>query len=183
MIDAEIDGLILWHGEVCAVRLVRCLLVLDAVSWARWIAGKKREEATRCERDGGIRTLAEISQQIREIDRWLVTGRGLCKNTHVLYRRQLFHGPVITAAAFERYIMKLLRFRIPPLLGEPSEFVLDADAEPPTLYVLDDMSAAAQHTGPFVLGRVVDRREMIRMTLSGRGAAHKSGYRVARNGQ
>ena len=31
------------------------------------------------------------------------------------------------------------------------------------LFVTEDMSAAARHTGPYVRGRVVDRREMMRL--------------------
>ena len=45
MIDAEINGLILWHEAAQAVRVERSLLMLDAVSWARWISAKKRGEA------------------------------------------------------------------------------------------------------------------------------------------
>ena len=47
MMGAEINDLILWHGAAQDVRVERSLLMLEAVSWARWIAGKKREEAAR----------------------------------------------------------------------------------------------------------------------------------------
>ena len=103
------------------------LLMFDARSWARWIAAKRREETARCEREGRIRSLAEVNGQVREIKHWLVTGKGLCKSTRVLHRRQLF--------------------------------------APPMLFVTEDMSAAARHTGPHVQGRVVDRREMMRLVL------------------
>ena len=95
MIDAEATGIILWHKAAFTLRVERSLLMLDAKSWAKWIATKKREEAARAARDGGISRLTEINQQIREIDRWLVTGRGTCQSTYVLHRRLLFAPPPV----------------------------------------------------------------------------------------
>lgn len=129
MIDAEATGIILWHKAAFTLRVERSLLMLDAKSWAKWIATKKREEAARVAGNGGIGSLAEMNQQIREIDRWLITGRGTCPSTYILHRRQLF--------------------------------------APPMLFVTEDMSAAARHVGPHVRGRVVDRREMMRLVRDG----------------
>ena len=135
-IAAEISGLILWHGAAQAVRVERSLLMFDAVRWARWIATQKREEEARVAGNGGIGSLAELNQQIREIDRWLITGRGTCPSTYILHRRQLF--------------------------------------APPMLFVTEDMSAAARHTGSYVKGRVVDRREMMRLVLDALRVSNRS---------
>ena len=167
MVDAEINGLILWHGGAQAVRVERSLLMLDAVRWARWIAGKKREEASRCEREGRIRALAEVNGQIREIDRWLVTRNGTCPSTYVLHRRQLFAPPIVTAANYDVYVRRLLRLRAESATVPSSEFFFDADAQPPVLHVTEDMSAAARHVGPYVQGSVVDRQEMARLVRNG----------------
>ena len=173
-IAAEISGLILWHGAAQAVRVERSLLMFDAVRWARWIATQKREEAARCEREGGIRAQAEINHQVREIDRWLVTRDGTCQSTYVLHRRQLFAAPVVTAANYDVYVRRLLRLRAESATVPPSEFLLDADSEPPMLFVTEDMSAAARHTGPHVQGRVVDRREMLRLVLDALRVSNRS---------
>ena len=165
MIDAEATGIILWHKAAFTLRVERSLLMLDAKSWAKWIATKKREEAARVAGNGGIRSLAEINQQIREIDRWLITGRGTCPSTYILHRRQLFATPVVTAETLSLYIRKLLRFQAKAEAHQLPEFLLDADSEPPMLFVTEDMSAAARHVGPHVRGRVVDRREMMRLVL------------------
>ena len=166
-IAAEISGLILWHGAAQAVRVERSLLMFDAVRWARWIATQKREEAARAARDGGISRLTEINQQIREIDRWLITGRGTCPSTYILHRRQLFAPPVVTAANYDVYVRRLLRLRAESATVPPSEFFFNADAQPPVLHVTEDMSAAVRHTGPYVRGRVVDRQEMMQLIRSG----------------
>ena len=121
------------------------LLMFDARSWARWIAAKRREETARCEREGRIRSLAEVNGQVREIKHWLVTGKGLCKSTRVLHRRQLF--------------------------------------APPMLFVTEDMSAAARHTGPHVQGRVVDRREMLRLVRNGLRASSDAIWLLLEDGK
>ena len=167
MIDAEATGIILWHKAAFTLRVERSLLMLDAKSWAKWIAAKKREEAARVAGNGGIRSLAEINQQIREIDRWLITGRGTCPSTYVLHRRQLFAPPIVTAANYDVYVRRLLRLRAESATVPSSEFFFDADAQPPVLHVTEDMSAAARHVGPHVRGRVVDRREMMRLVRDG----------------
>ena len=167
MIDAEATGIILWHKAAFTLRVERSLLMLDAKSWAKWIATKKREEAARVAGNGGIRSLAEINQQIREIDRWLITGRGTCPSTYILHRRQLFAPPVVTAETLSLYIRKLLRFQAKAEAHQLPEFLLDADSEPPMLFVTEDMSAAVRHTGPYVRGRVVDRQEMMRLVRDG----------------
>ena len=167
MIDAEANGVILWHKAAYTVSIERSLLMLDAKSWAKWIATKKREEAARVAGNGGIRSLAELNQQIREIDRWLITGRGTCQSTYVLHRRQLFAPPVVTAANYDVYVIRLLRLRAEAATVSPSEFFFDADAQPPVLHVTEDMSAAGRHTGPYVRGRVVDQREMMQLIRSG----------------
>ena len=169
--DAEINGLILWRGAAQAVNVERSLLMLDAVSWARWIATKKRAEAARCEREGRLHSLAEINHQVREIDRWLITGRGTCQNTYVLHRRILFGTPVVTAANCDVYVRRLLRLRAKAATVLSSEFFLDADAQPPVLHVMEDTSAAARHTGPYVRGNVIEQSEMMRLVRKGLGAS------------
>lgn len=165
MIDAEARGIILWHKVALTVRVERSLLMLDALSWAEWIASKKREKAARVVQDGGIRQLAEINEQIREIDRWLVMGKGLCRGTYVLHRRMLFGPPIVTAETLNLYIRRLLRFQAEIEANQSPEFLFDADAEPPILFATEEMSAAVRHTGPYVRGQVVGRREMMRLVL------------------
>ena len=167
MIDAEATGIILWHKAAFTLRVERSLLMLDAKSWAKWIAAKKREEAARVAGNGSIGSLAELNQQIREIDRWLITGTGTCPSTYVLHRRQLFAPPIVTAANYDVYIRRLLRLRAEAATVPPPEFLFDAHSEPPMLFVTEDMSAAARHAGPFVQGRVVDRWEMMRRVRNG----------------
>ena len=183
MIDAEATGIILWHKAAFTLRVERSLLMLDAKSWAKWIATKKREEAARVAGNGGIRSLAEINQQIREIDRWLITGRGTCPSTYILHRRQLFAPPVVTAETLSLYIRKLLRFQAKAEAHQLPEFLLDADSEPPMLFVTEDMSAAARHTGPHVQGRVVDRREMLRLVRNGLRASSDAIWLLLEDGK
>ena len=165
IIDAEINGLIFWREPAHSVRLGRRLLMLDAASWARWIAGKLREKAARYEREEKIHSLAEVNHHVREIDRWLLTGKGLCRTTYVLYRRQLFAAPIVMAANCDLYVGRLLLLRAQAATVLSREFFFNADAKPPILYVLDDMSAAARYAGPCPRGRVVDRREMLQLML------------------
>ena len=142
--------------------------MFDARSWARWIAAKRREETARCEREGRIRSLAEVNGQVREVKHWLVTGKGhmsehLRSASKATVRRARRYGGEIRG----------VRQKAPPLEGgvsrsdPPSEFLLDADSEPPMLFVTEDMAAAARHTGPYVQGKVVDRREMMQLIRSG----------------
>ena len=157
--------------------------MFDARSWARWIAAKRREETARCEREGRIRSVAEINEQVREIDHWLVTGKGTCQSTYVLHRRVLFGTPVVTPKTLSLYIRKLLRFQAKAEADQLPEFLLDADSELPTLYVLEDMSSAARHTGPHVQGRVVDRREMLRLVRNGLRASSDAIWLLLEDGK
>jgi len=157
--------------------------MFDARSWARWIAAKRREETARCEREGRIRSLAEVNGQVREIKHWLVTGKGLCKSTRVLHRRQLFAAPVVTVANYDVYVRRLLRLRAESATVSPSGFFFSADAEPPVLHFTEDMSAAARHTGPHVQGRVVDRREMLRLVRNGLRASSDAIWLLLEDGK
>ena len=49
MIDAEINGLIVWRETAHSVRLERSLLMLDAASWAQWQRARsaRRRRGTR----------------------------------------------------------------------------------------------------------------------------------------
>lgn len=142
------------------------LLVLDAASWAKSQKNQYEEDALDAEQDGDFEGASSSREVAQELEMWLRNPEQVVKSVPLLSLRQTVKPFTIYLRHLPEYIAYLVKRHRPAREQPHLSFLLDMQANGCVLYVISRLRAQARHTGPEVLGRVMEQTELQELALS-----------------
>ncbi len=154
----HITGLITYRDRVFQLTLPSAFLVFDAISWTQSQKALLIDQAQEAERIGDVESASEDFEVASALERWLDDRQHPVRALPLLALRQTVSPHCVTRNSLCSYLEYLVSLNRKDLEGD-LEFVLSIEETFAALYVLPHLRAQARHTGPEIVGEIVQPQD------------------------
>jgi len=155
---SAVSAVVVWK-RAFPIRVYAPLLVLDATMWISNIAALLSQEARVSRNDGDEANATVLSNIASELVEWDVDERDTLSILPYVSIRQVFAPREIEQSDYKAHVERLRVLALPSAPG-PCSVIWTADADIPTMYVVEEYSYLAANCAPDTVGKVIDAAEM-----------------------